>query len=134
MDRGLNELDTFTSNLHPNPKPFKQPKRAVKTSFSVPLQTLHEEKDEEFGFTKIKLAPLMESNKKTKTKKEVRKIDISAPIPIENQPPIEMRQTPINLDMLNKPSQVSTMKINMQPVKRSKSFAHKGTIEFIDSF
>ena len=126
MDRGLNELDNFTSNLNPNPKPFKQPKRAVKTSFSVPLQTLHEEKDEEFGFTKIKLAPLMESNKKNKTKKEVRKIDISAPIPIENQPPIEMRQTPINLDMLNKPSQVSTMKISMQPVKRSKSFAHRG--------
>ena len=76
----------------------------------------------------------MESNKKNKTKKEVRKIDISAPIPIENQPPIEMRQTPINLDMLNKPSQVSTMKISMQPVKRSRSFAHRGTVKLIDLF
>ena len=65
--------------------------------------------------------------------KEVRKIDISAPIPIENQPPIEMRQAPINLNMLNKPSQVSTMKINMQPVKRSKSFAHKGIVKLIQN-
>ena len=64
-------------------------------------------------------------------KKNIRKIEISAPIPIENQAPIEMRT--MNTQMLQKsseikPNQVSTMKINMQPVKRSKSFAHKGQI------
>lgn len=147
LDRGLNELDTLPTNLHPNPRPYRSTqtsKRTVKTSFSVPLQTLHEQHEEqEFGFAKIKLAsqqsakprqPLKESNstKKSAKRKEVRKIDISAPIPIENQPPIAMRS--LNLKMAavgeaavnnSKPAQVSTIKINMQPVKRSKSFAHK---------
>lgn len=150
LDRGLNELDTLPTNLHPNPRPYRSTqtsKRTVKTSFSVPLQTLHEQHEEqEFGFAKIKLAsqqsakprqPLKESNstKKSAKRKEVRKIDISAPIPIENQPPIAMRS--LNLKMAavgeaavnnSKPAQVSTIKINMQPVKRSKSFAHKGLI------
>ena len=78
----------------------------------------------------MKIAPLKETtNKARKVKKNIRKIEISAPIPIENQPPIEMRT--MNTQMLQKssdvkPNQVSTMKINMQPVKRSKSFAHKG--------
>lgn len=122
----------------------------------MPLQTLHEQHEEqEFGFAKIKLAsqqsqtkqrqPLTESNgtKKSGKRKEVRKIDISAPIPIENQPPIAMRA--LNLEAAaaaeaavaaaaaasnTKPAQVSTMKINMQPVKRSKSFAHKGKVNY----
>ena len=140
-----------------------QKKRSVASTFSAPLQTLHENlpltsgrnirksdsvrPDEDFGFkpkvepagkvaTKtVKMNGNLKSSKSQKKNsretKQVRKIDISAPIPIDSTKNGNGNRLPVST-MTSGPTQyvpetvISTMKLEMQPVKKQKSIASKG--------
>ena len=98
--------------------------------------------DEEFGFkpkehvtiksVKIASAPKAktlppksrENSKKSRETKQVRKIDISAPIPIENS-----KNSKLAPGHYVPETAISTMKLEMQPVKKQKSIASKGRLQ-----
>mgnify|MGYP000537690559 CR=1 FL=1 len=136
LDRGLNRIGQGKTRFFKNPvKDLKPKKRLITAAFSLPLQTLHENRpltdahrpDEDFGFnpakktnkTSVKLTSTLLAPKKDRKVRNTKRI-----ISDENSKSTKSQNV--------KPTQVSSLRLSMTPKNTQKSakktIAGKGII------